>query len=195
MKKAIRFILLCTALACLSGCGSKIPAMAADGTSWDKDWITLGGVLGVEKPGHELTLRDDKAARNMCYTAWSIGNAQPYVNSSGEETNLYDAQLVLLLMGSSTVEEAQMNMEEWLDLATNNYSVTNTAQQIYNNQEFTVLTYTFPSNASPYTHGVSAFTVFDTWAISAEFVCQDTFVETAQTILSDFLAHCHYAEQ
>ena len=193
MKKAIRFIMLCTMLACLSGCGSKMPAMAADGTRWDKDWITLGGVLGVEKPGYELTLRDDKAAKNMCYTAWSIGDAQPYVNAAGEETNLYDAQMVLLLMASDTVEEAQMSVDEWLDLAANNYTVTETAQRTYNNQEFTVLTYTFPPDASSYAHGVSAFAVFDTWAISAEFVCQDAFEENAQAILSDFLAHCHYA--
>ena len=39
-------------LAYLSGCGPKMPAMAADGTPWDKSWITLGGVLGVEKPGY-----------------------------------------------------------------------------------------------------------------------------------------------
>lgn len=129
----------------------------------------------------------------MCYAAWSIGDAQPYVNAAGEETNLYDAQMVLLLMASDTAEGAQTSVDEWLELAANNYTVTDTAQQAYNNQEFTVLTYTFPPDASSYAHGVSAFAVFDTWAVSAEFVCQDTFEENAQIILSDFLTHCHYA--
>lgn len=193
MKKAIRFLMLCTLLACLSGCGPEMPAMAADGTPWDKEWITLGGVLGVEEPGYALTLRDDKAAKNMCYTAWSIGDAQPYVNASGEETNRYDAQLVLLLMASDTAEEARMCVDEWLDLASDHYHITDTAQQTCNGQAFTLLTYAFPSAAGPYAHGVSAFAAFDAWAISAEFVCQDTFEGNAQTILSDFLAHCHYA--
>lgn len=84
----------------------------------------------------------------VCYTAWSIGAAQPYVSASGEETTLYDAQLVVLLMASGTAEEAQRSMNEWLDLAANNYTVTGKVQQTYNNQEFTVLTYAFPSDAT-----------------------------------------------
>lgn len=73
---------------------------------------------------------------------------QPYVSASDEETTLYDAQLVVLLMASGTAEEAQRSMNEWLDLAANNYTVTGKVQQTYNNQEFTVLTYAFPSDAT-----------------------------------------------
>ncbi len=195
MKKSFQLIMICAMLTCLAGCGAKMPAMAADGTPWSEDWITLGQTLGVEEPGHGLTLRDNKASRNMYYTAWSIGEAQPYVNASGEETNLYDAQLVLLLMESDTVEEAQMGVDEWLDLAADNYTITDTAQQTYNGQEFTVLTYTFSSDTSPFARGVSAFAAFDTWAISAEFACQDVFEENAGEILADFLTHCHYAAE
>lgn len=195
MKKAVLLIMICMMLACLSGCGAKTPANAVDGTPWSKDWIKLGPTMGVEKPGYGLTLRDEKSARNMFYTAWSIGEAQSYVNASGEEKNLYDAQMVVLLMASDTTEEAQMSVDEWLDLAADNYAVTDTVQQTYNGQEYTVLTYTFPSDTSPYARGVSAFAASGTWAISAEFACQDTFGEDAQEILADFLAHCHYAAE
>lgn len=195
MKKAFLLVMICGILAGLTGCKAQIPAMAADGTPWSEDWITLDRMLGIEQPGHGLTLRDDKAARNMSYVAWSIGEAQPYTNASGEETNLYDAQLVLLLMASDTAEEARMSIDEWLDLAAENYAITDTAQQTCNGQEFTVLTYTFSSDTSPFARGVSAFTTYDTWAISVEFACQDSFEENAWEIMEDFLNHCHYAAE
>ena len=195
MKKAVLLIIICTMLACLPGCGTKTPTMAADGTPWSEDWINLGPTISVEEPGHGLTLRDEKSAKSMFYTAWSIGEAQPFVNSSGNETNRYDAQLVVLLLSADTAEEAQLSVDDWLDLAADNYTITDTAQQTYNGQEFTVLTYAFPSDTSPYTHGVSAFSVFDTRAISVEFACQDTFEEDAQEVLADFLTHCHCAAE
>ncbi len=195
MKKAFLLVMICGMLAGLTGCGAQTPATAVDGTAWSKDWLTLGGALGVEEPGHGLTLRDDKAAKNMCYAAWSIGEAQPYVNASGNETNLYDAQLVLLLMASDTAEEAQMSVDEWLEMAADNYTIANTTQQTCNGQEFTVLTYTFSSETSPFARGVSAFTTYDTWAISVEFACQDGFEENGWEIMSDFLEHCHYAAE
>ena len=195
MKKTFLLIAICTMLACLTGCGTKTPAMAADGTPWSKDWIKLGPTLGVEEPGHGLTLRDEKSARNMFYTAWSIGEAQTYVNSSGQETNRYDAQLVLLVSSFDSTEDAQDSVDELLDLAGENYAVMDTSRQTYNGQEFTILTYTFPSDASPYARGVSAFAAFDTWVISAELACQESFEEDAQEILADFLSHCHYAAE
>ena len=113
MKKAFLLTAICVVLACLTGCGTGMPAAAVDGTPWSEEWTTLGQTLGVEEPGHGLTPQDHKAARNMYYASWSIGEAQSYVSSSGEETNLYDAQLVLLLAASDTPEEAQESVNEW----------------------------------------------------------------------------------
>ena len=195
MKKAFLLIIICAMLACLTGCGTKTPDKALDGTPWSTEWIKLGPKVGVEKPGHGLTLRDEKSAKKMFYTAWSIGEAQPYVNASGEEKNRYDAQLVVLLLTSDTAEDAQLNVDDWLALAADNYTITDTSQQTYNGQEFTVVTYAFPSDTSPYARGASAFAASDAWAISAEFACQDGFEEDAQEILTDFLTHCHYAAE
>ena len=192
MKKAFLLIALSAFLLNLGGGKAKLPAAAVDGVPWSGDWITFGA-LGVEEPGYGLTLRDDKAARDMCYAAWSIGEPQPYVNASGDETELYDAQLVLLLTACDTAEEAQQNVAELLGLAAEQYAIAGTVQRTCNGQEFTVLTYTFASESSPFARGVSAFTAFDTWAISVEFACQDTFEEDGMEILTDFLEHCHYA--
>ena len=193
MKRNILIVMLCAVLLCLSGCGA--PGTAVDGAAWSEDWITMGGKVGVEQPGHGLTLRDDKAAQRMYYAAWSIGEAQPYTNASGEETDLYDAQLVFLLRDADTAVGAQETLEEWLELAADNYAVTDTAQQTYNGQEFTVLTYTFTSETSPFARGVSAFAAFDRWALSVELACQESFEEDAGQVMADFLEHCHYAPE
>lgn len=196
MKKRLLAIMICAASLYLAGCAARIPTKAVDGTPWSADWITLGNVLGVEKPGHDLTLQDDKAAKKMYYASWSIGESTPYTNGDGYETELYDAQLIFLVKDSNKVESAQANLDEWLDMADDVYTVTDTARQTYNGQEFTVLTYTFPSGGvNPFTHGMSAFTVYGTCAISVEFSCQDTFEGDAREILEDVLIHCHYAAE
>lgn len=194
MKKRLLMVMICIMIMCLAGCVG-MPTEAVDGTPWSEDWTTLALTLGIEQPGHGLTLRDNKAARRMYYATWSIGEAQPYTNTEGSETNIYDAQLVLLLVFSDEAESARADMNEWLDLAKNSYNVTDTSQQTYNGQEFTVLTYTHESDTSPFAGGVSAFTVYDTCAISAEFTCQDTFDGDPGEILADVLEHCHYAVQ
>ena len=195
MKKRFLLIMICAALLHLSGCAAGVPSEAVDGTPWSADWITLGHMLGVEKPGHGLTLQDDKAAKKMYYAAWSIGEAQPYTTADGNETELYEAQLVLLLADSNTADSAQASVNEWLDMAKNSYTVTDIAQRTYNGQEFTVLTYTFASDTSPFARGVSAFSARGIWAISAEFSCQDAFEEDAGEVLADVLEHCHYAAE
>lgn len=195
MKKKLFAIMICVAAVCLAGCRAGVPPEAVDGTPWSADWITLGHVLGVEKPGHGLTLQDDKAAKKMYYAAWSAGEARPYTTADGNEKDLYDAQLVLLLVDSGTAESAQASVNEWLDMAEGSYTVTDTAKRIYNGQEFTVLTYTFASGTSPFARGASAFTAYGSRAISAEFSCQDTFEEDAGEILADILEHCHYAAE
>ena len=72
-----RFI-CCLAVLCLllTGCAKSIPESAADGAAWDKGWTTLGGVLGVEEPGHDLELRDNNEAlsvSDMYLASWTIG--------------------------------------------------------------------------------------------------------------------------
>lgn len=191
MKKKLVVFMLSIALLCAAGCAA--PSEAVDGTPWSADWITLGHVLGVEKPGHGLTLQDDKAAKKMYYASWSIGEAQLYTTSDGYETEVYDAQLVFLVADLKTAASAQSSVDEWLDMAGNTYAVTDATQKIYNGQEFTVLTYTFASEDSPFAYGASAFTAYGAYAISVEFSCQDTFEGNAGEILADVLEHCHYA--
>ena len=195
MKKTVLFITACAMLVCLAGCGEKHPAAAADGAVWSDDWVMVGEKIGVEDPGHDFTLRDVKGAKKMYFTSWSIGDARPHVGTDGEEINVYDAQLVFLLVEAGSAEAAQASVDEWLTLAGETYTVTDTVQQTCNGQQFTLLTYTFASDTSAYARGASAFTVYDGCAVSAEFACQDTFEGDAAEMLTDFLEHCHYAAE
>lgn len=196
MKKRFLALIICAAALCLTGCGAEAPTEAADGTPWSGDWITLGNVLGVEELGHGLVFQTDLAARRMHYASWSLGEARSYTTAEGIETELYDAQLVLLLEAARTAKSAREKVDEWLEMAAEVYTVTGTAQETYNGKEFTVVTYTFPtSDINPFTHGISAFTVCGTRAVSAEFSCQDTFEGDAGEILADVLEHCHYAAE
>ena len=193
MKKAVFCMALCAILAGLTACGAKGPTVTADGAAWDDAWIMLGSRIGAESPGADFTLRDVKGAKKMNFTAWSVGEAQPYTDAQGETGNVYDAQLVVLVVEAGAAEAAQATVDEWLSLAGETYSVTDTSRQTCNGQAFTVLSYTFASDLSAYARGASAFAVYDGCAISVEFACQDSYEGDPMEVLTGFLKNCHYA--
>ncbi len=196
MKKILCWVLAGMLCVSLLGCNGKdIPAVAADGAAWDESWTTVGGVLGVETPGHGLTLRENNTALagdDMFYATWSIGDAVPYTNEEGDEATLYDAELHLLLAGSRSQEKAQENAQTWMDMAKDRYHVTETSTETYNGQEFTVLIYTYSADTNPYAKGVCAIGVYGNYAINAELSCQSTYEGDASQVLADFLGCCHY---
>ncbi len=191
-----KFALLLAALCLgLSGCAQPIPARAADGALWSDDWISVGNVLGVDTPaGLEPRENSDVLAANgMYYATWSMGESRPYTNEDGDEAELYDAQIYLLLAGYNAAEKAEAAAAEWLEMAGEQYSVEETASDTYNGQAFTVITYTFQSETNPYARGVSAFGVYRNYAVSVELSCCDGFSGDAGAVLADFLENCHYA--
>ena len=193
MKKFVPVLLvLCL---CLTGCGEHIPVQAADGASWDDDWVTVGGIVGVDTPAglDSRENNDALSANGMYFASWSSGEAESYVNEDGEGAVLYDAQLYLLLAGSKSAGEAEQNAAEWLEMASGRYHIETTSAETYNGQEFTVITYAFSSETNPYERGASAFGVYGNYAVSAELSCRETFDGDAETILTDFLENCHYA--
>lgn len=194
MKKRM-VILLAAALAlCLAGCAVLPPERAADGSDWDKDWVTIGGVLGVDAP-EGFTLRENNealSANGMYYAAWSMGEGEPYTNEDGEEATLYDAQIYVLLAGYTQAEEAEENAGKWMELAQSRYSVDGRSEQTRGGQPFTVLTYTYSSDTNPYDAGASAYGVYGNFALSVELSCREGFTGEPAEVLAEFLEHCHY---
>lgn len=193
MKKSLLALLL-AACVCLAGC-QPIPVTAADGASWSDEWVTIGGIVGVDTPaGIDYRENNDALSiRGMYYAAWSIGEAEPYTNADGDEAQLYDAQIYFLLAGYDAAEKAEANAAEWQSMARERYAVEQTLPAVCNGQDFTVLTYSFDSETNPYANGASAFGVYRNYAVSVELSCREDFAGSPLEILTDFLEHCHYS--
>ncbi len=193
--KRFTFCLLALCLA-LAGCSKPAPAKAADGADWDESWITLGNVLGVEEPGNGLTLRDNNDAlsvSDMYLASWTIGEGAPYTNEDGDEVVLYPARLDVLVYGRRDETAAREALEDWTARQGETYNVASTGEQEHNGQDYAVSAYTCKSDTNPYSRGVSAFGIYESYAISAELNCTDSFAGDEAAILGDFLDRCHYA--
>lgn len=184
---------LCLALA---GCAAApAPEKAADGTDWSEDWVTVGGVLGVDTPeGMEPQENNEALAANgMYYATWSMGEGAPCVNEDGDEAQVYDVQVYLLLSSAKSGQEAENTLAQWRELAKDRYAIEETYTQVRGGQEFTVITYTFDSDANPYARGASAFGLYRSCAINVELACRGEFDGDAAQLLTGFLDNCHYA--
>lgn len=195
MKKAAAFLLAGLFFLGLAGCTAPPPVRAADGADWSSDWVTVGGMIGVDTPdGLEPRENNEALAGNgMYYATWSAGEGEDYINEDGKDAQLYDAQVYLLLAGCTGLEKAEENAAEWLGLAQKRYVVEETGTLTCNAQTFTVITYTFDSAANPYTRGASAFGTYGNYAVSVELSCRDSFDGDPLETLTGFLDNCHYA--
>lgn len=187
-------VLLC--LLFLTGCGASYPKQAADGSEWDESWTILGTELGVEAPGNGLTLGENPVVLtgdDTHYVTWTIGDPTSYVNEDGHDTDLYPAELYLLLYGCADETNAQQAVDEWINREKKTYQVSETKQITCNGQDYTLLVYNTQSESNPYSRGVAAFGVHDNYAVSAELSCTAEFEGNEQEILAQFLNGCHYA--
>ena len=193
MKKSL-LVLLLAACICLAGC-AQAPTAAADGAAWSDDWITVGGIIGVDTPAgiDHRENSDALAVKGMYYATWSIGEPEPYTNEEGDEAQLYDAQIYLLLAGYDGLEKAEESAAQWQAMANDRYAVDQAQSAACNGQEFSVLTYAFDSETNPYARGASAFGVYGNYAVSVELSCRETFTSDPLEVLTDFLEHCHYS--
>lgn len=195
MKKLLSLFLALAGLLTLAGCAS-YPDKAIDGTQWEESWEMLGSVLGVEAPGHGLTLLANNvvlAGDDTYYATWTVGEPTDYVNEDGDDTDLYEAELYLLLYGCADEENAEDASAEWMARETGTYTITETRTETYNGQEYTVLVYQCGSDTNPYSRGISAFGIYENYVVVAELACLDSFPGDEQEILSDFLTGCHYS--
>ena len=188
----------CLAALCLllAGCAQSAAEQAADGAAWDESWTTLGGVLGVEAPGHDLTLQDNKDALSiagMYLASWTIGEGAPYTNEDGDEVVLYPARLDVLVYGRKNPDAVQQTLKEWTARQAETYDVAGSEEQTCNGQDYTIFAYTCKSDANPYARGASAFCAYQDCAVSVELNCLDSFAGDEGAILYDFLNGCHYA--
>lgn len=189
-------LLIALALA-LNTCG-RYPDAADDGTPWDRSWEMLGTVLGIEPPGNGLTLQENDSVLtgdDTYYAVWTAGEPSSYVNEEGDDTDLYDASLYLLLYGCADESGAEAAAAEWREKEENSYEILDTTTETINGQEYTILTYRVISESNPYERGVSAFGIYHNYVVSAELACTSAFTGDEKTMLRDFLNGCHYSSR
>ena len=195
MKKRLLLIVGIAILLGLAGCGG-YPDRAEDGTAWDQSWEMLGRVLGVEAPGNGFTLLENNVvlgADDTWYATWTAGEPEPYVNEDGKDTDLYPAQIYLLLYGCENEDRAAEASADWIAREQETYRVLETRTEAYNGQEYTVLVYEVTSETNPYARGVSAFGRYHNYVVVAELTCVDSFAGDEQKLMADFLGGCHYS--
>ena len=194
MKQKLSAVLAALLMAAaLTACAS-YPRTDSQGQAWNKEWTILGQVLGVEEPGHGLTLLEKPRTlkgMNTFYASWAIGSPVPYTGADGEETDLYDARLHLLILGCRDEAEARETLAEWTGLLT----ADETCSREIGPVTYTFLDYRIRSETNPHARGTSAFTVWDSYAVSAELTALDGFEGDTRTILEDFLSGCHYSSE
>ena len=94
MRKAKMALIVGVLCLCLSGCGFALPPeKAADGLDWDKNWVTVGRIIGVDTPDGMEAQENNEAleAQGMGY-ATRTHNGQEFsviTYSFDSETNPY----------------------------------------------------------------------------------------------------------
>lgn len=181
----------------LTGC-SLLPSVTDNRSIIDTDstYTSVGSCLTVHNTDERLTLLDNMdtlSSDGLYYASWTAGNAESYENSDKETVDLYDAQLYLLLGEYGSPETAQTNIDEWLEAGKNNYSVTAEETITCGEQVYTVITYDFVNEESPFARGVSAFGVIGSNAVCVELTCREQYDDDLKEMLITFLNGCSYS--
>ena len=203
MKKSKRWLIVlfililcfCAALVALNRWNPRLPERAADGSAWDARWTMLGSALGVEEPGSGFTLRDNNSiltANDTYLCTWISGEPAPYVNADGDDTELYEAELYLLLVGCKDEANAATARDEWLAQEERTYNILEKRTETHNDVDYTLLIYEVASDTNPYARGATAFGTYKNYALSAELACLDEYAGDAPAILGAFLDGFHY---
>ena len=174
---------------------AQYPDQAADGAAWDKSWEMMAKAVGIEPPGHGLTLLANNsvlAGEDTYYAAWTVGEPVQYTNVDGDEVDLYPAQLYLLLYGCADETAAGEACADFLAREKETYTVQDERTETHNAQDYTVLDYTGGSADNPYDRGSSAFAVRGNYVLVAELLAQDSFDGDLPQMLADFLDGVHY---
>lgn len=197
MKFSTFFSIMITAIM-LTGCSVISSALSEKDTenTWDtSDYVKIGDVLTVQKYDNRLALLESKDALSsdgLFYCAWTIGSSEPFVNSEGDTVDLYDAQIYLLLGEFVSAQKAQVNMDDWLASAKNNYELIKEEEITCNGQTYTLITYSYINEGNPYARGASAFGIYESDAVCVELACRGNFTDDPESILTDFLDNCTY---
>lgn len=190
------FCILTAACLLLSTVGcAKTPTTAEDGTTWDKEWTTIGGTLGIDEDACGMdSFEKGKVYSDgeMYYGIWSLGEEFSFETTTGSSITAFDATLYLLLEKVEDAETAEAYLEDGLAYEQESNDVTETYTVTCGSHLFTVLVYPCDDEDVPYTLVYSAFTTYGSSIINVELNVQDT-VENPKDDMETFLNSIYFA--
>ncbi len=196
MKKTKRTVcvslFLVLALA-LGGCGKR-RQVDLEALGWQEDWTNLDGMLAVEPvEGFDLGQNNDALAPSGIWVAaWHAGEGEPYTNSDGKDTTLYDAEIYLLIEECRSEAAAQAELQTLENRERENYDCGEKTSSDYAGQEFGVFSMTNPDAENPYARGAAALGARGKYVLTVELLCKADFDGDPGELLRDFLALIHY---
>lgn len=155
--------------------------------------VKLGSSFTVDNTSESRILLNhiDTLARDgLYYAAWGIGEKEDCKDTNGKTISLHDAQIYFLLGEYPNVEQAEENMQVWLDTGRTNYEVVKEDTILFCGEECTRLIYRFADPESLYANGVSIFGVLENSAVCIELTCRETFTGDQIATMEDFLGAC-----
>lgn len=186
MNKRITALLVLLCLL-LGGCGlPQAPEVAADGTPWSDEWVTIGAVLGVENvEGWKNTRNEDLLAdEGMYFASWVTGES-----SEG----LYPAQVFLVLSQCESADDANALVAEWTALVGENYTAEAPENLEHRLGSFTLIPYTCGDD-STFDRGVSCVGVVGNRAVNLEISSMDDVKLDLTAAVTEFLNGFHFAD-
>ncbi len=188
LRKLLIAILISLASLCvLTAVVARLPPYrAADGTKWDRNWTSVGALVGVEPvEGWTLSYANEEAAM------W-IAGAGTEMDRDGD--GVADAKIHMSLCGEITTELAEKWTLDGISTFTDPdiYDVERIFSASFNGQEFALVVYECRPGDHPYGREISAFGTFGKHSINVGIECQEAFESDALTTLTSFLEKCHY---
>lgn len=190
MKKRIVCLFLMVALI-LSGCGAKqdLPS------DWESDWTVVCPILAAE-PFDGFNLHESNDAlylSGIYYATWVTGESRPHTNEEGEEAEVFEAQIYVIVQEYRNSDSAVAGISQWTTREKTTFEAGTEYTIVCNEQEYTILPLAGGSENNPYSHGAAAFALRDNWAICVEFLgAEDCGIDYEKT-LEEFLNGFHYA--
>ena len=128
------------------------------------------------------------------FATWVSGEPTKWTNDAGKETDLYPAQIYVMLYGCGDREQALEAKNDYLSKEESTYKVTEKWEETVLGQSYTLIAYTCGSATNPYNRGVSAFGVYQNYVVNAELSCTEGFQGNERALLKEFLNGCHLAK-
>lgn len=191
MKKRF-FCLLLTAALLLSGCGARrdLPA------EWAADWTVVCPLLAVE-PFEGFTLYESNDAlylSGIYYATWVTGQSRPHTNEEGEDAEVFDGQIYVIVQEYKSSDSAKSGISQWISREKATFEAGEEYAASCAGQDFTIVPIAGGNEGNPYRRGAAAFAVRGDWAICVEFLGTEGFDTDYTQTLEAFLNGFHYAE-